>query len=84
LLIQQLEIRKSVLFLKFIRSMYGEDPDSYSNEVNALESLRAGAVHVTKDLGGVATLKKYFAQLHFLKSRFPLHEGQPCALSFSW
>jgi len=72
------------LFVQFIRDHYNEDGESYGNEINELESLRAGAIHVSKDVTGCSTLKKYFCQLNFLKSRFPLQEGGLCAVSFSW
>ncbi|ODM90715.1 Tyrosine-protein phosphatase non-receptor type 23 [Orchesella cincta] len=68
----------------FVGNHYNEDPDSYGNEIHELESLRASAVHVSKDYSGCSTLKKYFCQLNFLKSRFPMNEGATCAISFSW
>ncbi len=70
--------------LQFISNHYNEEPDSYSNEIHELESLRASAVHVSKDYSGCSTLKKYFCQLNFLKSRFPMNEEGSCAVSFSW
>jgi len=72
------------LFYQFISVQYGESPDSYSKEINELESLRASAIHATRDYSGCATLKKYYCQLHFLKSRFPMTEGSPIAVNFSW
>ncbi|CAL8111900.1 unnamed protein product [Orchesella dallaii] len=68
----------------FISNHFNEDPDSYGNEIHELESLRASAIHVSKDYSGCSTLKKYFCQLNFLKSRFPMNEGATCAISFSW
>ncbi len=49
-----------------------------------MESLRAGAIHISKDFSGCSTLKKYFCQLNFLRTRFPMMEGGPCAITFSW
>jgi len=67
-----------------VEDHYHEDPDAYSSEINELETLRAAAVHVAKDYTGCSTLKRYFCQLNFLKSRFPLNEGSPFAITFSW
>lgn len=46
--------------------------------------LRASAVRPSKDVNGVQLLKKYYCQLHFLKSRFPMEENQDAAVPFSW
>ncbi|CAG9853928.1 unnamed protein product [Phyllotreta striolata] len=69
---------------KYIAAFYGEDPDSYITEINNLESLRAAAVRPTSDFNGVQLLKKYYCQLHFLKSRFPMEENQDASVQFSW
>ncbi|KAI4466261.1 pcd6 interacting protein-related [Holotrichia oblita] len=69
---------------EYIAKVYHEDPNSYSNEIYELECLRAGATRPTEDISGCELLKEYYCQLHFLKSRFPMEEGQPCAIYFSW
>jgi hypothetical protein len=71
-------------FVQFIRDAYGEDPEGYVGDIGDLETLRAGAVHASRDLSGVALLKRYAAQLTALKSRFPLEEGGACGVTFSW
>lgn len=69
---------------KYIATFYGEDPDSYTTEINNLESMRATAVRPSMDVNGVQLLKKYYCQLHFLKSRFPMEENQDASVHFSW
>ncbi|XP_044752950.1 tyrosine-protein phosphatase non-receptor type 23 isoform X2 [Coccinella septempunctata] len=69
---------------QYISQYYGEEPDSFNNEIHNLESLRGGAVRPTIDIEGIQLLKKYYCQLHFLKSRFPMEELQAAAVYFSW
>lgn len=73
-----------IICLQYIASFYHEDPESYNNEILKLERLRRGATCATEDITSCQTLKEYYCQLHFLKSRFPLEEGQPCAIYFTW
>ncbi|XP_050516886.1 tyrosine-protein phosphatase non-receptor type 23 [Diabrotica virgifera virgifera] len=69
---------------QYIAAFYGEDPESYITEISNLESLRSAAVRPSTDVNGVQLLKKYFCQLRFLKSRFPMEENQDAAVLFSW
>lgn len=69
---------------QYIRDFYHEDPESYSNEIHTLEGLRAAAVCAVKDVSGVSTLKRYYCQLHFLQSRFPMSKDGAAAVSFTW
>lgn len=69
---------------QYIAAFYNEDPESYQTEIHNLETLRAGAVRPSKDVNGVQLLKKYYCQLHFLKSRFPMEENQDASVKFSW
>lgn len=69
---------------QYIAAFYNEDPESYFTEIQNLESLRAAAVRPSMDVAGVQLLKKYYCQLHFLKSRFPLEENQDAAVTFAW
>ncbi|KAL9911152.1 tyrosine-protein phosphatase non-receptor type protein myopic isoform 1-T1 [Glossina fuscipes fuscipes] len=54
---------------KYIAEFYQEDPDAYTKEVFALETLRNQALNTTKD--NCTILKRYYCQLHFLQNRFP-------------
>uniref|UniRef100_A0A1B0AJE8 Tyrosine-protein phosphatase non-receptor type 23 n=1 Tax=Glossina pallidipes TaxID=7398 RepID=A0A1B0AJE8_GLOPL len=54
---------------KYIAEFYQEDPDAYSKEVFALETLRNQALNTTKD--NCTILKRYYCQLHSLQNRFP-------------
>ncbi|XP_064081068.1 tyrosine-protein phosphatase non-receptor type 23-like isoform X2 [Macrobrachium nipponense] len=69
---------------QYIRDHYNEDPDNYSTEIHELEGLRAGAIHAPRDFTGCSTLKRYYCQLHFLLSRFPLTENSSLAITFNW
>lgn len=69
---------------QFIRDFYREDPELYSNEIRELEGLRATAVRPVRDVTGCSALKRYYCQLHFLQSRFPMQEDGAAAVSFSW
>nr|XP_045622432.1 tyrosine-protein phosphatase non-receptor type 23-like isoform X2 [Procambarus clarkii] len=69
---------------QYIRDHYNENPDSYSTEIHELEALRASATHAPHDFTGCSTLKKYYCQLHFLLSRFPLGENPSIAITFNW
>lgn len=71
-------------FPQYIRDHYHEDPDSYSAEIHELEGLRASAIHASRDFTGCSTLKKYYCQLHYLLSRFPLNENSSIAVTFNW
>ncbi|XP_077453979.1 tyrosine-protein phosphatase non-receptor type 23 isoform X2 [Stigmatopora argus] len=69
---------------QFILKNYGENPDNYNEQLKKLETLRQGAVNVTRDFEGCSTLRKYFGQLHYLQSRVPMATGQEAAVSISW
>ncbi|XP_047115179.1 tyrosine-protein phosphatase non-receptor type 23-like [Schistocerca piceifrons] len=69
---------------QYIRDFYHEDPESYSNEIHTLEGLRAAAVCAVKDFSGVSTLTRYYCQLHFLQSKFPMFKDGAAAVSFTW
>nr|XP_006635747.1 PREDICTED: tyrosine-protein phosphatase non-receptor type 23 [Lepisosteus oculatus] len=69
---------------QFILKNYGENPDSYNEQLKKLEQLRQAAVNVTRDFEGCSTLRKYFGQLHYLQSRVPMGSGQEAAVPISW
>lgn len=56
---------------RYIAECYQEDPESYTKEVYALETLRNCAMRPSKDVNGCSILKRYYCQLHSLISRFP-------------
>ncbi|KAL1458289.1 hypothetical protein WDU94_008450 [Cyamophila willieti] len=67
-----------------IQHVYQESPEQYSLEIHSLEALRAMAIHPQHNVDGVSTLKKYYCQLTFLKSRFPISREGPIRVTFSW
>ncbi|KAK2576419.1 hypothetical protein KPH14_005755 [Odynerus spinipes] len=69
---------------QYIRDFYNEEPESYTNEIHQLESLRAMAVRPPLDMAGCLLLKKYYCQLHFLQSRFPMGKDDAAAVTFTW
>lgn len=71
-------------FSQYIRDFYNEDPESYSGEIHKLEALRATAMRPVLDSSGCSVLKKYYCQLHFLQSRFPMGKDGAAAVNFTW
>uniref|UniRef100_A0A8C9MQB3 Protein tyrosine phosphatase non-receptor type 23 n=1 Tax=Serinus canaria TaxID=9135 RepID=A0A8C9MQB3_SERCA len=69
---------------KFVLKNYGENPESYNEELRKLEVLRQSAVSVPRDFEGCSTLRKYLGQLHFLQSRIPMGQGQEAAVPVTW
>ncbi|XP_048579167.1 tyrosine-protein phosphatase non-receptor type 23 isoform X2 [Nematostella vectensis] len=69
---------------KYISEHYQEDPDSYKQECSQIEQLRAACLHPSKDHSGCSILRRYFAQLQFLQSRFPMAEGGAIPVQFTW
>ncbi|XP_076291902.1 tyrosine-protein phosphatase non-receptor type protein myopic isoform X2 [Lasioglossum baleicum] len=69
---------------QYILDFYNEDPESYTNEIHQLESLRAMAIRPPVDMAGCLLLKKYYCQLHFLQSRFPMGKDGVAAVTFTW
>lgn len=70
--------------LQYIRDAYHEDPEMYSNEIHTLEGLRAAATCAVRDVTGCSALKRYYCQLHFLQSRFPMGKDGAAAVPFTW
>lgn len=73
-----------MFLLQHITNFYHEDGETYNEEVHNLEVLRGAATRPVTDVTGCQTLKKYYCQLSFLKTRFPMEDGQPCSMYFSW
>jgi tyrosine-protein phosphatase non-receptor type 23 len=67
-----------------ISSHYDESPESFSNEIHQLEQLRESALKPTRDYTGCNILRRYYAQIHLLKSRFPVEAVGPLPIDFSW
>ncbi|XP_066251269.1 tyrosine-protein phosphatase non-receptor type 23 [Euwallacea similis] len=84
LLSSQENVQFSRKLKPYIASFYNEDPDGYTREINKLDTLRVSATHPSTDILGLQALKKYYCQLHFLKSRFPMDPGQLCFIEFEW
>ncbi|XP_050334866.1 tyrosine-protein phosphatase non-receptor type 23 [Bactrocera neohumeralis] len=66
---------------KYIAEFYQEDPEAYSKEVFALETLRNQALHPGKDKCTI--LKRYYCQLHSLQNRFP-QLAERSMFTFTW
>ncbi|XP_004835033.1 tyrosine-protein phosphatase non-receptor type 23 isoform X1 [Heterocephalus glaber] len=69
---------------KFVLKNYGENPESYNEELKKLELLRQNAVRVPRDFEGCSVLRKYLGQLHYLQSRVPMGSGQEAAVPVTW
>jgi len=46
--------------------------------------LAQSVVQVKMDFVGCSLLKKYYSQLHFVASRFPLGVGDSVVIPFTW
>ncbi|CAM5121048.1 unnamed protein product [Natator depressus] len=69
---------------KFVLKNYGENPESYNEELKKLELLRQSAVSVPRDFEGCSILRKYFGQLHYLQSRVPMGPEHEAAVPITW
>ncbi|GAB1597660.1 tyrosine-protein phosphatase non-receptor type 23-like [Argonauta hians] len=69
---------------KIIQEQYSEDPALYNKACSDLEHMRQIAVSVPRDFTGCSTLKRYYAQLQFLQSRFKLGQDDEEAIPFTW
>ncbi|EMP29589.1 Tyrosine-protein phosphatase non-receptor type 23 [Chelonia mydas] len=68
----------------FVLKNYGENPESYNEELKKLELLRQSAVSVPRDFEGCSILRKYFGQLHYLQSRVPMGPEHEAAVPITW
>uniref|UniRef100_A0A1I8PGA0 Tyrosine-protein phosphatase non-receptor type 23 n=1 Tax=Stomoxys calcitrans TaxID=35570 RepID=A0A1I8PGA0_STOCA len=67
---------------RYIAEFYQENPESYSKELYALETLRNQALNTPKD--NCAILKRYFCQLESLLNRFPKLRDKKVVFQFTW
>ncbi|XP_040578953.1 uncharacterized protein mop [Lepeophtheirus salmonis] len=69
---------------ELIRGRYGET--GFEEEIREFETLRAHAcIRVSKDVSGIAEVKKYYAQLSFLKNRLELDpDDEEGGIPWSW
>ncbi|XP_061395463.1 tyrosine-protein phosphatase non-receptor type 23 [Musca vetustissima] len=67
---------------RYIAEFYQENPDNYSKELYALETLRNQALNTPKD--NCAILKRYFCQLESLLNRFPKLRDKKVIFQFTW
>lgn len=67
---------------QYIAEFYQENPDNYSKELYALETLRNQALNTPKD--NCAILKRYFCQLESLLNRFPKLRDKKVIFQFTW
>ncbi|XP_050527636.1 tyrosine-protein phosphatase non-receptor type 23 [Daktulosphaira vitifoliae] len=68
----------------YIQNTYDQDPINYSDDLSMLLALRETSTGPTINVEGCSILKRYFCQLHALKSRFPMTENGSATLEFSW
>ncbi|XP_078702599.1 tyrosine-protein phosphatase non-receptor type 23-like [Branchiostoma floridae x Branchiostoma belcheri] len=69
---------------KYVSTFYSEDPRGYDEEIRKLRQLQQCAVRVSQDFEGCSVLRKYYGQLQYLQSRFPMGEGGDAAVPFTW
>jgi programmed cell death 6-interacting protein len=78
---------------KYIRDSYGEDPTQYSDDIRALETLRNHLINLQPHASSITLLwyflillffnRKYYSQLIYLSSKFPIKENE-ISILFSW
>ncbi|VDM43267.1 unnamed protein product, partial [Toxocara canis] len=69
---------------EYILMHYQDDPSKYDAAINEMMSLRAQFGRLVPDVETVCQMKRYYAQLTMMKSRFPMEEGDPIKIPFSW
>ncbi|XP_050426495.1 tyrosine-protein phosphatase non-receptor type 23-like [Adelges cooleyi] len=67
-----------------IHTIYDQDPTKYNDDLSTLLALRETSVDPSMNVEGCSILKRYFCQLHALKSRFPMAENGNASVVFSW
>ncbi|KKY22940.1 putative ph-response regulator protein pala rim20 [Diplodia seriata] len=66
---------------QYISSKYDQHPDMFTSDLDAIDALRAGAIHaVEPHHSGVRKLLAYAAQLVWIGGKFPVDMG----VDFSW
>eukprot|EP00493_Phyllostaurus_siculus_P017337 UN17604 len=68
----------------YIQDFYNEDPKAYSKEIQQITQLRKGLPNIPRDKNGCNTIHKYFTQLQYLQSRFPMGAGGVASVPFIW
>jgi tyrosine-protein phosphatase non-receptor type 23 len=77
--------KTSFLGLKpLIGAHYEENPDTFSDEIRQLDQLREHSTKPTRDYNGCSVLRRYFAQLHLLRARFPPETVGQIPVDFAW
>ncbi|XP_047736365.1 tyrosine-protein phosphatase non-receptor type 23 isoform X2 [Hyalella azteca] len=74
----------SIALKKYIREHYNEDPSSYTSEIQELEQLRSSITFARRDFEYCNSLRKYFCQLRFLLSRFPISQPETDSLNITF
>ncbi|XP_046859006.1 tyrosine-protein phosphatase non-receptor type 23-like [Xenia sp. Carnegie-2017] len=69
---------------QYIKDFYHEDGETYTQECTQLEQLRTAVIKPTYDNSGCNLLRRYYGQIHLLKTRFPMCHGSPACVEFTW
>jgi programmed cell death 6-interacting protein len=65
----------------YISKHYEQSPAQFSDDLQAIDTLRADAIHVQEPhVSGIARLQRYAAQLQYLSGKFPIDIG----VEFPW
>ena len=67
----------------FIQEEYEEDPDNYAEDFEVLEGLRSSIQDPQVHESSASTHLSYYAQLHFLETKFDISEER-VKLFFTW
>ena len=69
---------------EYIFTHYNDDPSKFNEAFKELQSLRHQACRYNADVESICIMKRYYAQLMMIKSRFPMEPNEPVAVSFAW
>uniref|UniRef100_A0AC35TU37 BRO1 domain-containing protein n=1 Tax=Rhabditophanes sp. KR3021 TaxID=114890 RepID=A0AC35TU37_9BILA len=69
---------------EYILLHYQNDPDKFEDAIDEIVRIRNNLSNVTPDMEQILILKRYYAQMRFMKNRFPMEKGEPLAVPLLW
>uniref|UniRef100_A0A914XZ19 BRO1 domain-containing protein n=1 Tax=Panagrolaimus superbus TaxID=310955 RepID=A0A914XZ19_9BILA len=69
---------------EYIFTHYNDDPSKFNEAFKELSVLRYHACRYSADTESICIMKRYYAQLQMMKSRFPMETNEPVSVSFAW
>uniref|UniRef100_A0A915DP80 BRO1 domain-containing protein n=1 Tax=Ditylenchus dipsaci TaxID=166011 RepID=A0A915DP80_9BILA len=69
---------------EYIVTHYQDDPSKFNEAFKEIATMRNTIMRGSVDVESVCVMKRYYGQLVGIKKRFPMEEGDPLAVPFSW